>query len=68
VPHTSTYALTNATLPYAVALATLGVHAAVSEAPELATGVNTVAGQVVHAAVAEALAKPCVPLADALPG
>jgi alanine dehydrogenase len=48
-------------------LATLGVHAAVSEDPELATGVNTVAGEVVHAAVAEALAKPCVPLADALP-
>jgi alanine dehydrogenase len=68
VPHTSTYALTNATLPYAVALATLGVHAAVSEDPELATGVNTMAGEVVHAAVAEALAKPCVPLPDALPG
>jgi alanine dehydrogenase len=67
VPHTSTYALTNATLPYAVALATRGVRAAVSDDPELASGVNTVAGQVVNAAVAEALGRPCAPLADALP-
>jgi alanine dehydrogenase len=67
VPNTSTYALTNATLPYAVALATRGVRAAVSEDPELATGVNTVAGQVVNPAVADALGKPCAPLADALP-
>ena len=38
VPHTSTYALTNATLPYAVALATRGVRDAVADDPELAAG------------------------------
>ncbi|MFI5053724.1 MAG: alanine dehydrogenase [Acidimicrobiia bacterium] len=55
VPHTSTYALTNATLPYAVALATMGVHDAMGEHPELALGVNTEDGNVVNPAVAEAL-------------
>ena len=68
VPHTSTYALTNATLPYAVALATEGVHAATADDPELAMGVNTAGGEVTNAAVAEALGRPCVPLADALVG
>jgi len=55
VPHTSTYALTNATLPYAVALATRGVDQAVRDHPELARGVNTAGGRVVNPAVAEAL-------------
>src|SRR5439155_17316191 len=55
VPHTSTYALTNATLPYAVALATNGVVDATGQDPELAKGVNTVDGAVTNAAVAEAL-------------
>jgi alanine dehydrogenase len=67
VPHTSTYALTNATLPYAVALATQGVRGATTSDPELAKGVNTVAGAVVNQAVAEALTQPYTPLADALP-
>jgi alanine dehydrogenase len=67
VPHTSTYALTNATLPYVVALATLGVRAAVAADPELATGVNTAAGQVVNPTVAEALGRPDARLTDALP-
>jgi alanine dehydrogenase len=44
VPHTSTYALTNATLPYALALATRGVATAVRDDPELAAGLNTAAG------------------------
>jgi alanine dehydrogenase len=66
VPHTSTYALTNATLPYAVALATRGVRDAVGEDPELAMGVNTADGEVVNPAVAEALGRACAPLADAL--
>jgi alanine dehydrogenase len=66
VPHTSTYALTNATLPYAVALATLGVAGAVAAEPELAGGVNTARGHVVNPAVAEALSQPAVPLTDAL--
>jgi alanine dehydrogenase len=55
VPHTSTYALTNATLPYAVALATRGVDDAAHDHPELARGVNTAGGRVVNPAVAEAL-------------
>ncbi len=69
VPHTSTYALTNATLPYALALATMGVADAVRSDPELAMGVNTLDGRVMNAAVAAALGKPApVPLADALGG
>jgi alanine dehydrogenase len=66
VPTTSTYALTNATLPYAVELATLGVADAVAADPELALGVNTAAGMVTNPAVAEALARPATALADAL--
>jgi len=66
VPHTSTYALTNATLPYAVALATMGVPDAVAADEELAVGVNTVAGNVTNAAVAEALGRAHTPLSDAL--
>jgi len=58
VPHTSTYALTNATLPYAVSLATLGVAAATERDPELAAGVNTIDGRVTNPAVAEALNLP----------
>jgi alanine dehydrogenase len=66
VPHTSTYALTNATLPYAVALATQGVRAATTSDPEVALGVNTVEGAITNAAVADALGREFVPLADAL--
>jgi alanine dehydrogenase len=55
VPITSTYALTNATLPYALALATLGVRDAVRADPALAAGVNTCEGRVTNAAVAAAL-------------
>ena len=57
VPNTSTYALTNATLPYALELATHGVDAAIAADPALAAGVNTRAGEVVNVAVAEALAR-----------
>jgi alanine dehydrogenase len=66
VPHTSTYALTNATLPYAVALATRGVSAACDADPALALGVNTAHGAVVNAVVAEALGHPATPRRDAL--
>ncbi|MFN2607726.1 MAG: alanine dehydrogenase [Acidimicrobiales bacterium] len=57
VPHTSTYALTSATLPYLVEVATLGVRGAVARDPALARGVTTVAGRVTNPAVAEALAR-----------
>jgi alanine dehydrogenase len=54
VPHTSTYALTNATLQYALALADKGFKRAVDEDQPLARGVNTLAGHVTHQGVAEA--------------
>jgi alanine dehydrogenase len=66
VPHTSTYALTNATLSYALALSTLGVTNAVRADPELARGVNTLGGNVTNDAVAAALGKPVTALSDAL--
>lgn len=66
VPHTSTHALTNATLPYLAALAADGVAAAVEARPELAPGVNTVAGHVTNPTVAASLGRPALVLADAL--
>jgi alanine dehydrogenase len=55
VPRTSTYALTNATLPYVVELADDGVLEAVRRDPALAHGMNTCRGRVTNKAVAEAL-------------
>ena len=55
VPHTSTYALTNATLPYVLDIAEHGLRAAAERDPALRLGVTTVAGQVTNPAVAEAL-------------
>ncbi|MDQ3955127.1 MAG: alanine dehydrogenase [Actinomycetota bacterium] len=54
VPHTSTYGLTNATLPYVVALAEKGLEKAVRDDPALAKGVNVLQGSVVYEPVAEA--------------
>ena len=53
VPITSTHALTNATLPYAIALADHGVAGAIRRDPGLRPGVNVAAGKVTHPAVAE---------------
>jgi alanine dehydrogenase len=58
VPITSTYALTNATLPYVLELAERGVEEALESSRELRSGVNVKDGQITHAAVAEALALP----------
>ena len=55
VPRTSTFALANATLPYALALANLGLKEAVRRDPALARGVNTYGGHIAHLTVAEAL-------------
>ncbi|MCW2600638.1 MAG: ald [Frankiales bacterium] len=66
VPNTSTYALTNVTLPYAVEIANRGIRAAVEADPALALGVNTAAGQVTYAPVAEAHGLPAVPLSEVL--
>jgi alanine dehydrogenase len=53
VPHTSTYALTNATLSYALEIADKGLDRAMRDNPALRRGLNTMAGQVRHAGVAE---------------
>jgi alanine dehydrogenase len=54
VPHTSTHALTNATLPYAMAIASRGWREAMRENRALAFGLNAVGGELVSAPVAEA--------------
>jgi alanine dehydrogenase len=68
VPHTSTYALTNATLPYQLEMALHGAAGAARRDPALALGVNTVAGQVTNEPVAEFLAVSYVDPLTALAG
>lgn len=58
VPRTSTLALTNATLPYALALANKGVETALREGPGLWDGVNTYAGEITYQGVAESQDRP----------
>jgi alanine dehydrogenase len=67
VPITSTYALTNATLPYVLALADRGVRDAIAHDPGLRLGVNVAGGQVTHPAVAEGVGMPFTPLEQAWP-
>jgi alanine dehydrogenase len=55
VPRTSTFALTNATLPYVRALADHGWRQAIADDPGLARGLNVHAGELTHEAVATAL-------------
>ena len=62
VPRTSTFALTNATLPYAIELASRGVVGAVKADRDLARGVNVWRGKIVHPGVAEALGESPTPL------
>jgi alanine dehydrogenase len=66
VPVTSTYALTNATMPYVVQLANGGVQAAVAANAGLKDGVNVVAGRVTYAPVADAVGVPYAPVDEAL--
>jgi alanine dehydrogenase len=66
VPITSTYALTNATMPYVVQLANDGVARAIRDTPGLKPGVNVVGGNVTYAPVAQAVGVPYVPVDDAL--
>ncbi len=66
VPRTSTYALTNATLPFVKALANLGWRHALAADPHLANGLNVHAGHVVHQAVARDLGYDYLSPADAL--
>jgi alanine dehydrogenase len=68
VPVTSTYALTNATMPYVVHLASGGVVGAITDNPGLKLGVNVAGGQVCYAPVAEAVGVPYVPVDEVLAG
>jgi len=58
VPRTSTLALTNATLPYAMQLANKGWKKALRDNPALLKGLNMADGKVTYAAVAEAFGMP----------
>jgi alanine dehydrogenase len=68
VPHTSTYALTNATLPYQLDLAMHGAAAAIRRDPALALGLNTHAGAYTNAPVAEFMDAPYIEPSTALVG
>ena len=60
VPHTSTFALTNATFPYLLELANKGVEGACREHPGLRAGVNTWQGRITHRGVAESQGRPFI--------
>ena len=66
VPHTSTHALANATLPYTLSIANQGWQKAVRANPALAEGVNVADGQVVYKPVADAHGMGFTPLAQLL--
>ena len=66
VPITSTYALTNATLPYVLALADRGVEGAIARDPGLRLGVNVARGAITNAAVAEGVGSTFTPVEEAL--
>ncbi|MDP9071964.1 MAG: alanine dehydrogenase [Actinomycetota bacterium] len=67
VPHTSTYALTNATLPFVLEVAEHGVRGAALRDRSLLRGVTTVGGRLTNAAVAEALGMDSAEPLDCLP-
>jgi len=66
VPHTSTYALTNVTLPYAVEIANRGWREALRADPSFALGLNTHEGSITYRSVAEAHGLPWIPTSEAL--
>ena len=66
VPVTSTFALTNATLPFVLAIADHGVHEAIKRDPGLRPGVNVANGKVTHPAVAEGVGSEFTPVDEAL--
>jgi alanine dehydrogenase len=68
VPNTSTYALTNVTLPYALRIATEGLEDAVRADAALALGVNVIGGEVTNPGVAEAHAMRFTPLSAIVDG
>jgi alanine dehydrogenase len=66
VPVTSTFALTNATLPYVLALADRGLEGSIETLPGLKPGVNVANGKVTHPAVAEGTSMDYTPVEDVL--
>jgi alanine dehydrogenase len=66
VPVTSTFALTNATLPYVLAFADEGLMGALEKVPGLKSGVNVAAGKVTHPAVAEGVGVEYTPVEEVL--
>jgi alanine dehydrogenase len=66
VPVTSTFALTNATLPFVLAIADHGVREAIKRDPGLRPGVNVANGKVTHPAVAEGVGSEFTPVDEAL--
>lgn len=66
VPYTSTLALTNATLPYAIQLADKGWKKAAQENADLVPGLNVINGEIVYEAVAQAFNMPYTPVATYL--
>jgi len=68
VPRTSTYALTNVTLPYALEIASQGLEEAVRHDPSLALGVNVLAGEITNTGVGEAHGLPSKELGSLIAG
>jgi alanine dehydrogenase len=68
VPITSTWALTNATMPYVLKVATLGVHAALASDPGFMRGLNVAAGKVTYEPIALEQGLPFTPPEEALAG
>ncbi|HEX2089867.1 MAG TPA: alanine dehydrogenase [Actinomycetota bacterium] len=68
VPNTSTYALTNVTLPYAIAMAEKGLEDALREGPTLAPGLNTYGGAVTNRPVADAHGMEWTSVGSVIPG
>jgi alanine dehydrogenase len=66
VPKTSTIALTNATLPYALEIANKGWQRAMKDDPEIKRGANVVKGKVTYRGVAEALHLEYTPIDELL--
>jgi alanine dehydrogenase len=66
VPHTSTYALTNVTLPYVLEIANRGWRDALRADPAFALGLNTYEGVITYDSVGEALGLPWTPASEAL--
>ncbi len=66
VPRTSTWALTNATLPWVEKLAKLGPVGAIEQSPELRSALNVIDGKITYKAVAEAFGLPFVPPLEAV--